>query len=186
MLGNLNKPGIMARTPTSTAALPTPEPPDPVGTFVEQMGVLYEKENMPRIAGRLFALLLVEDRSFSLRELADRLKVSRASVSTNTRMLADIGVITHVGRAGDRQDYYQLALNPLERLLAGIAHRMGMMEEFIQTAEASFPPERETAKCRLRDLATFYRATAASMADLAKSFAGRWSAPSPNSSDKSQ
>ena len=57
-----------------------------------KMGLLCESDNLPRIAGRLFGLLILEDEAFSLRELADRLQVSRASVSTNARILTEMGL----------------------------------------------------------------------------------------------
>lgn len=66
---------------------------EPIARFVEQMGLICEADNPPRIAGRLFGLLIVEDGAYSLRQLADRLQVSRASVSTNARILTEIGIV---------------------------------------------------------------------------------------------
>jgi len=92
--------------------------PDPVDDFIEKVGLICERDNLPRIAGRVLGFLIVEEGAFSLRELAERLQVSRASVSTNARMLTEIGLAERVARPGDRQDYYQLAPNPFHRMLA--------------------------------------------------------------------
>lgn len=72
---------------------------------------------MPRVAGRLFGLLLVSDDARSLDELAERLGVSKASVSVNARLLEDKGVVERVSRQADRRDYYRIADDILERTL---------------------------------------------------------------------
>ncbi len=74
--------------------------------FVEKIGAVAQSEGMPRIAGRLFALLIFEGRWFSFGELADVLEVSRGSVSSNVRLLVNLGVIKRASRPGDRQDYF--------------------------------------------------------------------------------
>ena len=56
-----------------------------VADFVERMGLTLEGEGLPRIAGRLFGFLLVHPEAYSLDELAERLQVSKASISTNAR-----------------------------------------------------------------------------------------------------
>ena len=58
-----------------------------VEEFVERMAVTLEGHGLPRIAGRLFAFLLVNGEAVSLDELAEELQVSKASVSTNARLL---------------------------------------------------------------------------------------------------
>ncbi|MGD9480393.1 GbsR/MarR family transcriptional regulator [Shinella sp. G-2] len=85
----------------------------PPQDFVETMGMYFQGENMPRIAGRLYGLLLLEGGPFSFSELAERLDVSRASISTNARMLAAQGMIQRVAVPGDRQDHYAIEVKGL-------------------------------------------------------------------------
>lgn len=73
----------------------------------------FQNENMPRIAGRLFGLLLLEGGPFSFAELAERLDVSRASISTNARFLTSQGMIQRVAVPGDRQDHYAIEIKGL-------------------------------------------------------------------------
>lgn len=80
----------------------------PSQEFMETMGMEFQNEGLPRIAGRLYGLLLLEGGPFSFSELAERLEVSRASVSTNARMLATQGLIERVAVPGDRQDHYAI------------------------------------------------------------------------------
>jgi DNA-binding transcriptional regulator GbsR (MarR family) len=79
------------------------------GEFVEQVGVFFEAEGFSRTAGRIFGRLLLSDASLSLDQLAADLGVSKASVSTETRMLERRGVLERVGQAGDRRVYYRVA-----------------------------------------------------------------------------
>lgn len=139
---------------------------EPMAQFVERMGLLCEYDNLTRIAGRILGLLIVEEGAFSLRELADHLKVSRASVSTNARMLTEMGVVERVSLPGDRQDYYQLARNPFRRMLSGKVAALRRASEVFADAAADFPPEREVAKERLREMAAFHRRAADIVTEL--------------------
>jgi DNA-binding transcriptional ArsR family regulator len=76
------------------------------GDFVESMGLFWESEGLPRIAGRLFGFLIVQSEPCSLDDLAAALGVSKASISTDSRRLEQLGLITRVGKPGDRRDYY--------------------------------------------------------------------------------
>lgn len=60
--------------------------------FVESMGLTLESDGLPRIAGRIFGWLLVSEEAQSLDDLAAELRVSKGSVSTNTRLLEQRGV----------------------------------------------------------------------------------------------
>ena len=88
-----------------------------VQQFVERMGIICEKEGMARSAGRIFGLLLVSGRPYSLDELAEKLQQSKASVSTNCRMLEQLGFLQRVGSLGDRRDFYRAEADPWERML---------------------------------------------------------------------
>lgn len=107
--------------------------------FIEQMGLVAEADGLPRIAGRVFGHLLLAERPCSLDELAAALGVSKASVSTDARLLSERRLVERVSQPGDRRDYYQLAPDFFRRLL-----------EF-----------RITRWSALRDLAAAYRARSA-------------------------
>ncbi len=142
------------------------ESADPAARFVEQMGLICEYDNLPRIAGRMLGLLIVEDGPFSLRDLADRLKVSRASISTNARMLTDSGLVERVAKPGDRQDYYKLAGDPFRRMLEGKVRALRKMSAIFAGAAETFPADQEAVAVRLREMADFHNAAADTVAEL--------------------
>ena len=86
-----------------------PSPTDPAAAFVERMGRVTANEGVPRIAGRIFALLLVSEHEVSLDEIAARLGASKGSVSPDARFLEQRGLLELVRRPGDRRDYYRVA-----------------------------------------------------------------------------
>jgi len=105
-------------------------------SFVEQFAVILEAEGMPRVAGRLFALLIVSAEPQSLDELAKQLDVSKASVSINARFLEDRGKIERISRTGDRRDYYQIGDDILERAMEDRMARVRRIQRVIATARA--------------------------------------------------
>ena len=85
--------------------------------FTDRMGLIFEAEGQPPISGRIFGCLLVSDDPRSLDQLADALSVSKASVSTNARRLAELGMLERVCRPADRHDYYRVAPDLFSRRL---------------------------------------------------------------------
>jgi len=126
--------------------------------FIEKMGILAQMDGMPRIAGRLFAMLVFDGRRYSFSELAEALQVSRASVSTNVRLLEEREVIRRVARPGDRQDYFELGEAPYERLLRGAALRAGRTRASIEETLDALPAEETALLQRLQDYAGLYAA----------------------------
>ena len=74
--------------------------------FIEKIGVIAQTEGLPRIAGRVLAMLLYDGERVSFGQLAEALQVSRGSVSSSVRMLESQQLIKRVAKAGDRQDYF--------------------------------------------------------------------------------
>lgn len=104
-----------------------------VERFVERGGLLWENEGLPRIAGRIFALVLLSEDALSLDEISEALGVSKASVSTDTRLLERIGHVERVGKPGDRKDYYQSTERSFERAIAERIRRMREFEAFLES-----------------------------------------------------
>jgi DNA-binding transcriptional regulator GbsR (MarR family) len=96
-------------------------------SFIERMGVMTEADGLPRIAGRIFAYLLLTPGECSLEDLAAALGVSRASVSNDTRRLARMGLLERHSRPGDRRDYYSMAPDGFRR---SIEDRIAVLRRF--------------------------------------------------------
>lgn len=144
--------------------------PTALERFIEQMGLMCEADNLPRISGRIFGLFLIVGTSLSLGQVAERLQISRASASTNMRILANAGVLERVGVRNDRQDYYQLTPNPFLRLLTVFVTRMRRGAAFFAEAAETLHLERPDTSRRLRDMAALHRACGENFERLLGSF----------------
>ncbi|MDX1496141.1 MAG: MarR family transcriptional regulator [Salinisphaeraceae bacterium] len=126
--------------------------------FIERLGLSAEADGLPRIAGRMWGFFIIHGGPCSFTELAERLQVSRGSISTNARILRDLGIIERVSRPGDRQDYYQLANNPYHRLMEGYIQRMRGTLRSVEEAIDQLPEGWTDAKQRLQNMHEFHAA----------------------------
>ncbi|MBN2887673.1 MAG: MarR family transcriptional regulator, partial [Chromatiaceae bacterium] len=106
-------------------------------------------------------LFIVHGGPFSFSELAERLKVSRGSISTNARILRQLGFIERIGLPGDRQDYYRLSDEPYARLLEGYVARLRERLSLVEELRAALAGSQAEAQQRLARMQGFYTATLA-------------------------
>jgi DNA-binding transcriptional regulator GbsR (MarR family) len=123
--------------------------------FVERMALICEKEGMPRIAGRIFGYLLASNQTYSLEELAEHLQASKASVSTNARMLEQFGMIQRVSVLGDRRDFYRVEDDPWERMLRVAQSRWRDMVNAFADARERLPDS--AGRVRVAEAERFHR-----------------------------
>lgn len=124
--------------------------------FIERMGQLFEQDGFARIGGRILGHLMLQTEAQSLDAIAEDLQVSKASVSTNTRMLEGLGALERVTRPGDRRDYYQVADLMHERMLELRLERFratqALLEEGIRSGATTDPQ----VQARMRSFAEFF------------------------------
>lgn len=118
-------------------------------SFVEQIAVCLEAEGMPRVAGRLFGLLMISAEPQSLDDLAEQLEVSKASVSVNARYLEDRLKIERISLTGDRRDYYQICDDILERAIEDRAAKVRRLQQVIASARAGHTFKNDIVTARL-------------------------------------
>lgn len=137
-----------------------------LASFIERAGCLCERDGLPRIAGRILGLLLVSAEPLALDVIAERLGVSRASVSTDARRLVEQGLLERVGLPGDRKDYYRMAAESpersLEQKLTGLRQFLALLDE-----AQRLPDQDPAVVTRLAETSALYRdvmlATAAAL-----------------------
>lgn len=79
--------------------------------LIHVIGEKAEKFGFSRIAGQLEGLLLFTNKPMSLDEMAERLEVSKGSVSTNIRLLERWKVVRKVYHRGARKNFYEIRGN---------------------------------------------------------------------------
>jgi DNA-binding transcriptional regulator GbsR (MarR family) len=131
--------------------------------FIEKTGLVSQAEGLPRIAGRVFGMLIYDGDVVSFGDLATKLQVSRASISTSIRILEERSLVKRVTKPGERQDFFQLAPNPYATMLSSIRKRnQSIKAEIAQTIE-SLPDDADAVE-RLTAHANFYASLDAAVA----------------------
>jgi DNA-binding transcriptional regulator GbsR (MarR family) len=140
--------------------------------FIERMGLAHEAEGLPRIAGRIFGLLLISEDARSLDDLACELKVSKGSVSTNARLLEQRGILERICRPADRRDYYRVPPDLFAHTMAQRLARWQRFHETIGAARTSLPIRSRQVLERLEE----YEAAYAFMSKVIGDALARWRA----------
>jgi DNA-binding transcriptional regulator GbsR (MarR family) len=131
-------------------------------TFIEQLGRLAEGEGLPRTAGRMMALLILAGTPLGSDDFAVRLKVSRASVSTNSRLLQSPAIAVLVSDPGSRRDYLQISGDPTSALLNLGLQRMQAMQLTISEMRLALRGAQfHATRARLQRMEKFYEAATA-------------------------
>ena len=124
--------------------------------FVERMGLTMERLGTSRTLGRILGLLLVADDPLSLTEMAKILHVSKASISTNTRLCEQAGLVMRIGIPGDRRTYYEIIPGGFEtnlsQKLLGLYEMVALAEEGLAALDES----QLKARARLNEMHDLY------------------------------
>lgn len=137
--------------------------------FVDELGLIAQESGDSRISGRMVGLLLVEGRELSLGQISEKLGVSRASVSTNARILARRGAIRRAPHLGDRQDYYQLSELSYLDFVGDLADRFRRHAKTIDGCVKDMRVEASEAAERALEMQRFFEKSAEIMDDWAAS-----------------
>jgi DNA-binding transcriptional regulator GbsR (MarR family) len=124
--------------------------------FIDRMGLALESDGLPRIAGRIFGLLLVSEDCRSLDQLASALRVSKSSVSTNARLLEQHGVLERNSRPSDRRDYYRVPPDLFSHTMAQRLQRWERFHEAIGDARNVLPIRSRKVLERLEEYDSAY------------------------------
>jgi DNA-binding transcriptional regulator GbsR (MarR family) len=123
--------------------------------FVEGMGRYFEQFGISRIGGRILGLLMIAQEPLSLDDMATTLLVSRASISTNMRLITASGLAELVTKPGDRRDYYCFTDDAWGHSLAIELKSLHPLRRMTARALGALEPEDQEARARLEDAVDF-------------------------------
>lgn len=130
---------------------------DRTADFIEHIAIVTESEGFPRIAGRIFACLMLSPEALSLDALAARLGVSKASISQDARRLANRGVLERVGLPGDRRDYYRVPEDLFVRTMELRLERWRALHDAMASGRRTLPVCPAQVGRRLDELDSAFR-----------------------------
>lgn len=133
--------------------------------YIERMGLLWEAEGLPRIAGRMLGLLALQPEAASLDDIASALGVSKASVSADARQLERLALAERVSRPGDRRDYYAIAPDFPARVVALKLGELQRLQDALADVRA-LPGTADVVQTRLLEFGAFQDRLLRLMRDL--------------------
>ena len=119
--------------------------------FMESMGMYFESYGIPRIGGRILGLLLIAHEPLSADRIASILKVSRASISTNFRVLLTSGLAEKVTFPGDRTTYFVFPESGLEKTLLVEIQGINALKRLVQQGLNALPSD-DSARHRMQEM----------------------------------
>ncbi len=126
--------------------------------FIERMGLMAERDGIfSRIAGRMLGYFMLDGTPRSLDSIAEELRISKASASTNARMLERMGLLERCSTFGDRRDFYRLGDHPWETLFEVSRRRVEEMLGLVEHTAAELPANMNAARHRLELWRDFYK-----------------------------
>ena len=139
---NTAPPGSTSHRPSRRKpARATPRITPDLHRFIEHMGGYFESSGVPRIGGLILGLLILAHEALSAEEIASILKVSRASVSTNFRILAAAGLAEHFTSHADRRIYYVFPDTAWEQLMAMTIRRVVVFKQIVAEGLRALPQQ---------------------------------------------
>lgn len=129
----------------------------PEDSFIETIGVISSAEGWPPISGRILGYLVLADGACSLTDIAEALNVSKASVSTNVRLLEAKGIAVREARRGSRQDHWRVETRPHRAVLESLAERFQRNARRIDEIATLFPDDKNSQRQKVEEFSEFYR-----------------------------
>lgn len=125
--------------------------------FLGKISQMCSKFGLNNIMAQLYAILYFANKSLSLDDMVERLKISKGSASINIRALERYGVVRKVWVKGSRRDFYEsdgdISKVIMGRIKSMAQHRLSEVEEMISfsyaaldTVDSSGKEEKESVK----------------------------------------
>jgi len=125
--------------------------------YVEDFGLYFEQFGLARTAGRMLGWLLVCDPPHqTMDELVEVLQVSKSSISTTSRMLMYIGLVSKVSFPGERKDFYRISEDAWVQGWEAKNNQTTQMKQMAARGLALLPEDETERRERLQEMHDLY------------------------------
>ncbi|MDI6871053.1 MAG: hypothetical protein QME79_06800 [Bacillota bacterium] len=122
----------------------------------ERMTSLLCQEGLPRATALIVSLLIFTPGAWSIAELAEELRVSKASVSLGTRFMEQQGLIERVFVPGERKVRFRVAPDALEKAWQQEMNLLKAFSTLLREGATTVSPAQVAVRRRLTEFADFY------------------------------
>lgn len=124
--------------------------------FIDAIGEYFAQFGLSGVSGRLLGLMMVADGPLTLDDMADALAVSRASISTNIRLIKAIGFVDKVSMPRDRRDFYRCSSDPWGAVIRTDLVSTDMLASIARRGLMAIPEDASgSARTHVEDLLDF-------------------------------
>ena len=134
---------------------------------VERLGQVLEDSGIPRMAARVFAYVLAEDRDrYTAAELAEGLDVSPAAISGAVRYLTQTRLVVRERRPSGRGDLYRIVDGDVWGTIMNA--RLPILEHYVASLDEAVAllDDGSAGQARLAETRDYFAFMRAEMADL--------------------
>lgn len=125
--------------------------------YAEQVGSYWESVGFTRAAGAIIGFLIVSDPAHqSQAQIAAALRLSSGSVSTQVRLLENVGLIERVRFPGERTQYYQMPEGAWWRVMESETDRIAAIASLADAGVAVLPAHRPDRITDMGAMAHFF------------------------------
>lgn len=125
--------------------------------FVEEFALFFEGAGLTRMAGRIFAWLLIcEPPQQSIGQLVEALGVSKSAISTSLRFLTQPGFVERFSPVGQRSDVFHVTPGIWKQLWEARMAQLGGYRKLAERGLAVLDGEPPERRQRLEDMRSMY------------------------------
>lgn len=125
--------------------------------FTEDMGMVLESSGLPKAAGRILGhLLSCHPPEQQAQQIEVALEASRGSVSTNLRLLVQLGFVEKIGVPGDRRTHYRVGPEAWDTVVFDQIRISGALRRVAQQGLETMGDSSDHHKQRLQDTVEFF------------------------------
>lgn len=115
---------------------------DAQDVFLGKINQICSGFGLNNIMAQLYAMLYLSNKTLSLNDMVERLKISKASASINIRALERYGAVRKIWVKGSRKDYYEAEIDIAKvitgRLKSMIQNRLSEINDMLKSSYKIF------------------------------------------------
>jgi DNA-binding transcriptional regulator GbsR (MarR family) len=126
--------------------------------FIEKFGLFFERStNFPRIAGRIFAFLLICDPpEQTQKKIAQALNISKGSASTMIRLLVQTQIVHEFSKPGNRPLFYKIRKGGWEKLFLTKLQNLAVVRNLLNEGRSAVDNKSTKLTDRIDELDKLY------------------------------
>lgn len=132
--------------------------------FINLMSEMARRNGLGEVASRIFGILYIEPDEICLEELCTRTGYSMAAVSTDLKMLTDVGMVTRLKKPGSRKLFFAMEKDFTKMIRQGLERKYKLnipeakekIPKIIQEFRQSAPKDASSRK-KLEAMELYYK-----------------------------